>query len=349
VFCPAEPMRKLVLIRITIAMFLLAVAGSLGAQNKEPLRLVETIVMPRLRGRIDHMDVDLKGQRLFISGLENGSVEVVDLAGGKWTRSIPGFGKPQGIAYVAALTKLFVASGDDGMLRVFHGDSLTLEASIKLAAGPNRLAYDPSRKLIYVGYGGKEVGQDYGQVAIINAKNNRVIGRVRVAAHPSQIILDPTGAKAFVEVPVADQIQVIDTKGRRVMSTWPVSSHRPGDMGYDPSRERLFLGTHSPPEMIVMDSKTGKELSALPTVDGMDGVFFDESRRRVYVSGGRGSEVGSIFVYQQHDPDRYELIAKIPSRAGAGTSLWVPELNRLYVAAPATDEDAGILVFEAQQ
>src|SRR6266404_996988 len=91
------------------------------AQSAAPLRLVRTIPLPNVKGRLDHMDVDVKGKRLFVAGLENGSVEVVDLGAGKWVRSIPGFQKPQGIAYVESLNKLFVASGDDGMLRVTAG------------------------------------------------------------------------------------------------------------------------------------------------------------------------------------------------------------------------------------
>src|SRR3989442_9425602 len=137
------------------------------AQSAAPLRLVQTIPLPNVKGRIDHMDVDVKGERLFVSGLENGSVEVVDLKAGKWTRSIAGFQKPQGIAYVAAVNKVFVASGDDGMLRVFRGDRLELVDSIKLDLGANRVAYDARKKLLYVGYGGKDAGKEYREVGII--------------------------------------------------------------------------------------------------------------------------------------------------------------------------------------
>ena len=132
---------------------------------KQPLRLVETIPLPGVKGRLDHMDVDVKGKRLFVAGLENGSLEVVDLQTGKRTQSIPGFKKPQ----------------------------------------------------------------------------------------------------------------------------------------------------------------------------------------RIYVSGGRGFDVGSVWVYEQKDADHYELLGKVPTRPGAGTSFWSPELNRYYVAAPANDkEDAAVLVYEPQ-
>jgi hypothetical protein len=95
-------------------------------QTAAPLQLVQTIPMPNVKGRIDHMDVDVNGNRLFVAGLENGSLEVVDLRAGKWSKSIPGFKKTQGVAYVRSLNKVFVASGDDGMLRVFRGDTLDL-------------------------------------------------------------------------------------------------------------------------------------------------------------------------------------------------------------------------------
>src|SRR5260370_32174909 len=131
--------------------FLIAYSG-IGfskERGKEPLRLVQTILLPNVKGRLDHMDVDVKGKRLFVAGLENGTFEVVDLQAGKWVRSIPGFKKPQGALVVLEFNKLFVASGDDGMLRVFRGDTLELIDSIHLEPGPTHLAYQPQSKLLY--------------------------------------------------------------------------------------------------------------------------------------------------------------------------------------------------------
>lgn len=83
--------------------------------------------------------------------------------------------------------------------------------------------------------------------------------------------------------------------------------------------------------------------------EGMDGVYFNVAHKQLYVSGGRDCDVRYIFVYQQIDADRYEAIGKIPTKPGAGTSFWLPELNRDYVEAPAhNDEEAAILVFEPQ-
>ena len=317
------------------------------AQEAQPLRLVQTIPMPNVKGRIDHMDVDVKGQRLFVAGLENGSVEVVDLKAGKWLKSIPGFQKPQGIAYVASLAKLFVASGDDGMLRVFQADSLKLLDSVRLESGPNRVTYDPKKELLYVGYDGRDGGNEYGEIGIVDAKKDEHLGDIRMGGHPAELLLNKSGKTLFVFLSRVSKIQVIDTQKREVESTWAVSSQRNGDGALDEGTQRLLIGTRTPPQMVAMDSLTGKEVANLPTVEGMDGVYFDSIRKRVYVSGGRDFDVGSIFIYQQRDADHYELLGKIPTRPGAGTSFWSPKLNRYFVAAPSHDgEDAAILVFE---
>jgi len=58
----------------TAVLLLCVLVSNTTAQEKAPLRLVQTIPMPNVKGRIDHMDVDVKGKRLFVAGLQNGSL-----------------------------------------------------------------------------------------------------------------------------------------------------------------------------------------------------------------------------------------------------------------------------------
>src|SRR5713226_5227398 len=256
-------MNKFSHIWLAAVVFLIGCATGLANSQvggKQPLRLVQTIPLPNVKGRIDHMEVDVKGERLFAAGLENGTLEVVDLQAGKWMRSIPGFKKPQGALYVPEFNKLFLESGDDGMVRVFRGDTLQLLDSIQLEPGPNRIVYEPHSQLVYVGYGGKDAGKDYGEVGIISAKDDKHVGDIKVSAHPSELLLKRSGTTLFVFISIANQLQVVDPNKRQVLSTWPVSSQRPGDAAFDEATSRLFIGTRIPPEMIVMDSKSGKEV-----------------------------------------------------------------------------------------
>jgi len=318
-------------------------------QDKAPLRLVQTIPLPNVKGRIDHMDVDVKGQRLFVAGLENGTVEIVDLKDAKVVRSIPGFKAPQGILYLPSLNKVFVASNDDGMVRVFRGDTFELVDSIHLDLGANRIAYDPHAELLFVGYGGKAANQERGEVGIIDAKTNKHIGDIDVGLRAAEILMNSSGTTLFVLDTIGSKVQMINAKKRRTVAVWPVSSQRPGDGAFDEFDHRLLIGTRTPPTLTVMDSVTGMEIATMPTVEGMDGVYFDAARKRVYVSGGRDSDVGFVFVYQQQGADHYTQIGEIPTRSFAGTSFWCPELNRYYVAAAANEkQQAAILVFEPQ-
>jgi hypothetical protein len=111
--CEVKMMREFLPVSVIALLLSCAAVPKSDAQQNEPLRLVQTIPMPNVKGRIDHMDVDVKGKRLFVAGLENGSLEVVDLAAGKWSKSIPGFKKTQGVVYIPSLNKVFVASGDE--------------------------------------------------------------------------------------------------------------------------------------------------------------------------------------------------------------------------------------------
>src|SRR5467141_3078219 len=124
-------------------------ALSMHGQDKSPLKLIQKIPMPNVKGRIDHMDVDVKGKRLFVAGLENDTLEVVDLKAGKRARSLPGLKTPQGIAYVPAFNKVFVANENDDTLKVFRGDTLELLNTIRLDLGANRVTYDPRGKKLY--------------------------------------------------------------------------------------------------------------------------------------------------------------------------------------------------------
>jgi WD40 repeat protein len=334
------------LLSVASCLLLCTALGHSQDGRKQPVQLVQSILLPNVTGRLDHMEVDVKGKRLFVAGLENGTVEVVDLEAAKWMRSISGFKKPQGVLFVAELNKLFLASGDDGMVRVLRGDTLQLLDSIQLEPGPNRIVYDPNSKLVFVGYGGKDAGKGYGEVGVIDAKTDKHVGDIKVAAHPSELILNKSGRTLFVFISVANQLQVVDTGKHEVVSTWQITSLRPGDAAFDESTSRLFIGTRNPAELVVMDSKSGKEVAHLSTAEGQDGVYFDAVRKRIYVSGGRELPSGFVYVYQQKDADRYKAVGRIPTRGGAGTSFWSPELDRYYVAAPANDkEEAAILVY----
>jgi DNA-binding beta-propeller fold protein YncE len=253
------------------------------------------------------------------------------------------------MCYVRDLNKLFVASRDDGMIRVFRGDSLELIDSIKLELGVNRIVYDPAKKYLYFGYGAKLAGFDYGRVGILDARSDKLLGDLIVEAHPSQILLDSAAHRIFASVWELGRIDVFDAIDHQILYTWTTGGQS-GDMAIDHAHHRLFIATRNAPQaMIVYDSDSGQEIARLPAEGRMNGVYYDGWHQRIYVTCGRDLPNGYAFVYQQKDADHYEFVDKVVTAPGAGTSFWVPQLNRFYVAIPGLEkQEAAVLVFEPE-
>jgi DNA-binding beta-propeller fold protein YncE len=315
------------------------------AEEKPPLRLLTTIPLANVSGRFDHSAIDLQGQRLFITGRDANTIEVIDLRAGKHVRTLPGFPQPQGAYYVASAKKLFVSTRNDGTCKIISGNSLKIIDSIKLSIGANVIAYDPSRKYLYIGHGGIQVGdtptdkRGPGQIAIVDANTDKLVGNIETdpELRPGAIVVEQFGPRLFTTNALGSQIVIIDREKRTILTKWPLPhAERSGTVALDEARHRLFVGLRNPSQVLVFDSNSGKQITSFPTVDGIDRLLYDADNKRLYATGSAksGEHQGSIQAYKQVDADHYELVARMPTGPDGGTSLLVPEMGRLYVALP---------------
>jgi hypothetical protein len=356
-------MTKLFAVYCCIAIFAGFTVSTSAQEKQQPLKLAQTIALPGVKGRLDHMGVDLEKRRLFVAAVTNNTLEVVDLTGGKVIHSLAGFKDAQDALFLGSdFNKLYVTSLD-GHVRVFQGDTFLLVQDFKVEAGPNRLFYDPASNLIYFGYGGQMAGNNaFERVGILQPKrgagNDQLPGAIIVPTlrpgHLAEIAMEDNGILLVCDS-LTNLIFQLDTQKRELIKNWPARGHGAADMALDRIRHRLFVGTRIPPELTVYDSLSGKEIQSLPAPETMDGVYYDADLKRVYMTGGRWygtpeASPGWIYVYQQNDPDHYDVISQIKTRPGSGTSLLVPQFDRFYVASQAIgDQEAAILVFEAVQ
>jgi WD40 repeat protein len=116
---------------VTLLPTTIVALSSVYAQDASPLHLEKEIPLPGVEGRIDHFSVDVLGQRLFVAALENGTVEVVDVRRGERSAGIKGLSEPQGLYYSSQNGQLYVASGGDGTLRIYDGNSLNLRQTLE--------------------------------------------------------------------------------------------------------------------------------------------------------------------------------------------------------------------------
>ena len=301
------------------------------------LQLERTIPLPKVVGRIDHMAIDLGRSRLFVAELGNNTVDVIDLNDGKSVHRIEGLKEPQGIGFAPKADVVAIANAGDGSVRLFRGADFTPLGTVALGDDADNIRLDPNSGELVVGYG-------EGGLATLDPAVGSVVGRVGLSAHPEGFQLDAGARRAFVNVPNRHEIALVDLATGRQAASWPVGDLRANfPMARDASGAFLAVVFRDPARLVLLDPASGAFKASIKTCGDADDVFLDAKRRRIYVSCGEGS----VDVLQQ-EAEGYRPIGRIKTASGARTSLFVPELDRLFVAARAgffgLGSDAAILV-----
>lgn len=339
-------MRELCSIGLVLLLALTPLSGQSHsmAVPPQPLVLTGADPLPGVQGRIDHFALDPKEGRLFVSAFGNNSEEVVDISAGRVVHSISEIPKPQGAAYSPELNKLFVGS-DEGKLYVYEGSSFNLITSVDFGDDVDNLRYDAGTKRLYVGYGDDEAGA----IGIVDAATNKRLGdEFKLGGHPESFQLEKSGPNIYVNVPDLKQIAVIN-RSTGAISHWPLTLDSNLPMALDETDHRLFVVTRGPARLVVLDTTSGHVVVELPCVQNSDDVYYDSSRKRIYVPGGEGH----ISVFQQKDADHYELLANIPSAIGARTAGYFGKGKKgfevFFLAVPArADHGAEVLIYTLQ-
>lgn len=288
-------------------------------------QLAQTIPLSHVKGGFDLMAIDLAGRRLFLNAEDNNTTEVIDLAAGKLAHSITDVTEPKWVVYRPELHRLYIANGN-GNVRVFDSDSFALQRTIEFKEKANNLRFDAKMRELFVG-----VGKTFGAIGVVDSRTDKITAEIPLANFPKQFEVE--GNLIFVNVPSANHVAVVDRKKKAVVATWPVTAAKENvPMGFDRARHRLFIGCESG-KLAVLDSTNGKQVAALDIAPEPDGVHYDAKRRRVYISCGDGS----LDVVRQVDAEHYEFAGRVATAKGAATSLFVPELDQLFLAVPQRD------------
>jgi len=309
-----------------VCAVLLSLVSHGVAAGQAPLALVQRITLSGVNGRIDHLAVDRDQQRLYVAALGNDTVEVIDLRAGQRIDSLHGVHEPQGLAAAPDLRRLIVANGAGGEVQIRDTSDARfgVKQTVPLSDDADNVRYDATAKHAYVGYGS-------GALAAIDPADGRKLGEIRLAGHPESFQLETAGPRVFVNVPTANHIAVLDRQAMKVLATWPVTDARANfPMALDEDGHRLFIGCRRPAKILIYDTGTGKMTGSMEIVGDTDDLFYDTPRKRLYVSGGEGF----LDVFQEHAAGQFTRVAHLPTAAGARTSLFVPALNRLYLAVP---------------
>jgi DNA-binding beta-propeller fold protein YncE len=352
-----------------LALPALAAAQTAAPPAKAPavLTLAGTIPLAHVRGRMDHVSVDVSGRRLFAAAFDNHTLEVIDLRAGSQVRTLR-LDEPQQSYFVPSVNRLFVASSGDGTVKIFDGSTFALLRTVHLSSDADNMRYDAVRKHVLVDYGGEKYlfgtvsarnGEKDGAVAVLSLKGNTV-GRIHVGGHPEALQLEQkTGNRVFINDPDKHEIVVADLASYAVLARWKAGCEN-YPMALDEAHQRLFIFCRDRGYVAVFDTGSGRRVASVRATPGAssDDMFWDSSKSRLYVLArilvrGKSPHLagpGIVDVIQEEDPDHYRMIAASATGFGAQTGMFVPQWGKLFVAArrQATGWSAGILEYNTK-
>ena len=329
--------KHLALLALTGALALLAAQDQAITQGDMPaLKLEAKIPLGNVSGRIDHMAVDVTQHRLFVAELGNNTVGIINLGGRNVIRTLDGLKEPQGVAYLPSTDTLYVANAGDGSVRLFRGSDYAAAGQIDLGDDADNIRLDVHTNRIVVGYGS-------GGLAIIDAANSKKIANIPLSVHPEGFQLDPGSNRIFVNLPKAQAIAVVDRQSGRQTATWPTNVAGGNfSMALDQTARHVLVAFRDPAKLGVFSMEDGSLIASPDICGDADDLFVDAKRRRVYISCGEG-----FLDILDSAQGAYRRIARIATVAGARTSLFVPEMDRLMLAVRASaGEPAAIWVFQ---
>jgi DNA-binding beta-propeller fold protein YncE len=315
-----------VLLASLATIFLAENAVGEGAEVP-PLQLEAKIPLGDVRGRIDHMAVDLARHRLFVAALGSDSLAVVDLEARHLDRTIGDLGEPQGVGYDPVTDTLYVANARDGSVSLFKASDLSPNGRIELGSDADNIRVDSKAGRIFIGYGD-------GALAIVDAATNNKIADAPLNAHPESFQIEES--RVFINIPKASAIDVVDRTSGEKIASWPTAGRSANfAMMLDRSRQHVVVAFRQPAELGVFSAADGNLIASVPTCGDVDDLFLDSKRDRVYVSCGEG-----FLDVLAADGNSYWQVARIATAPGARTSLFVAELDRLLLAVSVNREAA---------
>ena len=323
---------------ISLTLFLVvAAAHHTAAADPMPLELEKKIPLGKVSGRIDHFAIDPKGHRLFLAELGNNTVSAIDIKTGTVVQRLTGLREPQGVGFAPEDDVLYVANAGDGSVQTFRGSEPLAKLDLKDDADNVRI--DSTTQDVVVGFGS-------GALAVIDAKTLAKKAEIKLKGHPESFQIDSIRRRAYVNVPDAHEIAVVDLAKGQQVAAWnklPASSNFP--MALIANGERVAVAFRSPARLIVFDASNGSVVNQMPTCGDADDVFFDPRRDRLYVSCGEGK----IDVFEKATSAPH-LIAQVPTSLGARTAFFDATDDRLYLAVRAVlTRPAEVWVYRATE
>jgi len=276
-------------------------------------------------GGTDYLTAEPGTGRVFVS--RGTHVMVVDGATGKVIGDIPDTPRTHGIALVAKTGHGFTTNGGDSTVTMFDIKTLAVIRKIKVSTGGlDGIMYDEADNRVVLTNHSHPVGT----VVTLDPKSGDVMGQAELEDDGPEGAASNGRGQLYINNEGKNTIQVVDVKSMKATASWPLAPcEGPTGIAYDKSSDRIFAGCGK--TSVVVDGTTGKVVATIANGDGVDALGWDPSQKLIYIPAGRDS---SVTVVHQDSPDKYTVVATVPTMRGAKTIAVDPVRHVAYLFQP---------------
>ena len=300
------------------------------------LELLGHVALPRHAGHggFDHAAVHRRTGRVYVAHTANDSVEVIDGAGGRHVGSIGGLPAVAGALVSDEHDLVFTSNRGENTVGIFAPDDPEELAKVAVGVRPNGLAYDPARgRLLAANVGDPALAGSF-TVSLVDVARRALVAQIPVPGRTRWTVYDPVGDAFHVNVadpPVIVVLAAADpAAGRRLVS---VPGAGPHGLDLDVAARRAFCACDDG-ALVEVDADSGAILRQVALSGAPDVIFFNPSRKRLYVA------IGDPGVIDVIDTVGLRRLETVPTEPGAHTLALAGASNTLYAFLPATHRAA---------
>jgi len=276
-------------------------------------------------GGTDYLMAEPGTGRVFVT--RGTHVMVVDGPTGKVLGDIPNTPRNHGIALAPKSGHGFITSAGDSTVDMFDLKTLAVTRRIPIPTGGlDGIMYDDfSDRIILTNH-----SRPIGTAVALDAKSGDIVGTAQLEDNGPEGAASDGHGRIFINNEGTSTMQVLDVRTMKVLASWPLAPcEGPTGIAYDRAANRIFSGCGR--TSTVIDAKTGKVVATIANGDGVDALGWDPAEKLIYIPAGRDS---SVTVVHQDSPDKYSVVATVPTMRGAKTITVDPVTHMVYLFQP---------------
>ena len=302
----------------TVAVLLVIVISSYSFA-KDEYKILETFKLGG-DGGWDYLFVDTDAPRVFIARATR--VMVVDTATGKLLKEIPDTPGVHGTAIAPELHRGFISVGRADKVVAFDTNTLEKVGEIKTGQNPDAILFEPLSGRVF-SFNGRSH-----DATVMDPAKLEAVGTIALGGKPEFAVANGKGM-VYVNIEDTSELVELDATKLTVTHRWDLKPcEEPTGLAMDQKHRRLFSVCGNK-QMAIVNADTGKVIDRPAIGSGVDGVSFDPDHGVIASANGEGT----MTLIHEDSPDKYTVIASVPTQRGARTTAFDPHTKRFLTVS----------------